>query len=198
MTPNDQTSREATTRRWLRLDLAVSFLALLFSAFAALGTWYQSKLVADELNATVWPYVEFSTTFTHGKEIELAIRNDGTGPAILRGIEASVGGHVYHEWPAVLVAIGYRPPTKERPNINQSSLDYGEVLRAGQTVAFLDVTDKALFDRLAKTPVAYSIRACYCSILGRCWIVSTTDTDTSDVPNCDAFSRSGMATGTVR
>ena len=76
----------------IRADLLIATLALLASSGATLSSVYQTHVIANQLSASVWPYLEavysLSTTTAN-----LEVANDGLGPALVRSASLAVDGH---------------------------------------------------------------------------------------------------------
>src|SRR5579863_7489960 len=81
----------ARVERGIRLDLVIALCALLISTLAAGASFWQARVLQEQLGAQIWPYVGISEDFT-GDSAEIGIANDGLGPAILRSATAAVDG----------------------------------------------------------------------------------------------------------
>lgn len=191
-----ESSQEArSTQRWVRVDLIVAIGALIVSLAAMLGTWYQSRIVADQLTTSVWPYLSFVNNY-NDSDYSLELQNDGTGPAIIRGVRTRVDGEPMSDEAAMIHKL-LRPLSEKRPQgrTRRSSLSYGQVLRAGQALPVLGLHDAKLALNLATHPKRIAMDVCYCSILGRCWIVKTGGDEPADTRDCSAFGRKGLDNG---
>src|SRR5215469_10082262 len=77
----------------LRFDLFIAGMALVISTFAAAASAYQAYVINQQFSATVWPYLSLSTSYDRSnKFIELDVRNQGLGPAIVRSATVTVAG----------------------------------------------------------------------------------------------------------
>jgi hypothetical protein len=85
---NDSDQREArTTRAWLRIDLLIAICALLISALTAAASLYQTRVIANQLSSSVWPYLGIAMSREPDTgHLSFAIANDGLGPAIVRTV----------------------------------------------------------------------------------------------------------------
>ncbi len=95
--------------RPFRLDLVVALGALLISTVAALATVYQTRVIARQFSAAVWPYVSFDST-NSPNFTELDIRNDGLGPAIIRAVKLSWDGKPQPSIEAIVASLRASDP----------------------------------------------------------------------------------------
>ena len=176
----------------LRFDLIIAVCALLISALAAGASWWQARLVAaqthvvevqtrvlqEQLGAQVWPYVGVSSDF-HNDTAEIAIENDGLGPAVLRSESVALDGRPQRSFIDVLhmvlgANITSRKPHGEHFGLTLNSFSPGDVLRPGQTTVLFAVTSKSFATPIAKAFGRIDISVCYCAIVpGNCWQEAT-------------------------
>jgi len=86
-----QRDSEPTAARTIRIELVIATLALLASAAASIASIVQTRTIGRELSASVWPYLAVDTTFS-ARSIQVAIDNDGLGPAVVRTVHLSSMG----------------------------------------------------------------------------------------------------------
>ena len=170
MTP--QADENATLRRGIRIDLVIAVCALLVSALATGASWWQSRVVAEQLSSQVWPYLTFSSTYdTDVAQIEL--ENDGLGPAIVRSVVLTVDGKPY---PSPLRAFRhlFTHPPQGRISATISGLSPGSVIRPSGSVRLFRIQTGWAARQFAKASATERIdfRVCYCSLLGNCWTIS--------------------------
>jgi hypothetical protein len=53
----------ARESRVFRLDLVIAICALIVSALATTASWWQSRIVAQQLSSQVWPYLSVQTSY---------------------------------------------------------------------------------------------------------------------------------------
>ncbi len=162
--------------RGIRLDLVIAVCALLISSLTTLASWWQTRIIRDQLSAQVWPYVSISTTLDTD-DLRVSALNDGLGPAIIRSASASVDGKPMRSLIAVMHAIlgpniiG-RSKRGDHLGLSSSVASYGSVLRVGEPYVMFDLRSTRFAKRLAlgfDGRVAF--RLCYCAIIpGTCWI----------------------------
>jgi hypothetical protein len=79
----------------LRVDVVIAVCALLISTLACMASIFQTRVIADQLSATVWPYVDVTTNIVMSPRDtgwSVTIANDGLGPAVLRSVLLTVDG----------------------------------------------------------------------------------------------------------
>src|SRR5579864_7614293 len=81
-----------------RFDLFIALCALLISSVAAAASVYQTRVIGEQtsiisrqLSASTWPYLSFVSSYSR-KYVELDLRNDGLGPAIIRAVTITTDG----------------------------------------------------------------------------------------------------------
>lgn len=149
----------------------IGVIAILISAYTAFSTRQQTY-------AQVWPHVEVGATgllptFMRQKATipngggGLFAVNNGVGPAIIRSVEVSVDGRPVPDWNHVFEAIGYtdRPPQTATSALN------GRVFSPTQKIYLVATVGRKNWLHLKQKLFArVTIRTCYCSVLGDCWI----------------------------
>jgi hypothetical protein len=174
-----------TEQKGPRVDLLIAICALFISTLATGASWWQSRVVQQQLSAQVWPYLAFDVTLTSTPAaLQLAIVNYGLGPALIRDIVIAVDGQPQHDMPAALAKIIGNPAALAvrkaaggpKATFELTSLDQGAVVRASETRTLVDVSGSpALAQRLIAAQQRLDMRVCYCSILEQCWRVALSD-----------------------
>jgi hypothetical protein len=156
-------------RRGIRIDLVIAVGALLISSLATAASWWQSRVVADQLSSQVWPYLSISTTYDPSY-VQVDVINDGLGPAIVRSAVLTIDGKPYPN-PAralrVLVPKGTRRMSAQLSEISPSS-----VIRAGGDVRIIRINEGWFVPIFARNVDRIDLKLCYCSLLGKCWQVA--------------------------
>lgn len=180
----------ARVERGVRLDLIIAVCALLISTLAAGASFWQARVLQEQLGAQVWPYVSISENFT-GDSASIAIANNGLGPAILRSATAAVNGVPESNFIDILHAvlgphIVRRNGRRANINISISSGGPGSVLRAGQSTVAFGMVSKAYAVPFARSFTRMDFRICYCAIVpGKCWLSDSASTqDPKPVSAC--------------
>jgi hypothetical protein len=169
MTPSDET---ASLRRGIRLDLIIAVCALLMSSLATAASWWQSRVVAEQLSSQVWPYLTFQTTYDPNY-VALDITNDGLGPAIVRSVVLTVDGKVYSD-PRLAFRRIFRPE-KGKASAQLRSISPGTVIRAGADALLFRLNAGWASRQYAAASNRVDLRVCYCSVLANCWLISARD-----------------------
>jgi len=177
--------------RGIRIDLVIAVVALLVSSLTTLASWWQTRIIQDQLSAQVWPYVSISTSLD-SNDLRVSVSNDGLGPAVIRSAVARVDGKPMPSLISVMHAI-LGPNVIRRSKrgdglaLSSSSTGYGSVLRVGEPYVMFDLRSKRFAKPLARGfNGRVEFQLCYCAIIPRtCWIEdSATRTDPQPVSAC--------------
>jgi hypothetical protein len=166
-----------TGHKWV--DLTVAFLAL-FLSVVSLGIAIMHGRTMEkmaEANARLvaansWPFLSYGagTATTNGvATIHMRVFNSGVGPAKIESAELVWKGIAYRSDQDFLNACCDLSTAKF-----DSDLLPNEVLRAGQSIEFLGLTQSAnpaAFVALQRAMVSRDLQlhVCYCSIFDECW-----------------------------
>ena len=173
--PGESRVREPKT---FRLDLVIAICALFVSSLATAASWWQSRVVAQQLSSQVWPYLSVQTSYD-SSSVALTIANEGLGPARVRSIVLSLDGTPRQTLTDVLDVIA---PAKRR-NLRGQFTDVapGSVIRVGGTVTLFRIGDRAVMTALLRNYKRLDLAVCYCPIIpGECWIVQKRGGDVGD------------------
>jgi hypothetical protein len=182
------------------LDFLVAASAVIISLISLWVAQRSDSAQERLLAASTWPYVTFYTSNVlpdHRREIQLAFKNSGVGPAKVRWVTVSYRGKTYVHHGDLLKACCNTEGLSQLMGRTINSSVTHTVLVPHEAVSFLAV------DRTAANAVAYQalndslrelhVDACYCSVLDDCWMVHNhTEEDPKPVSNCppipaDAF-----------
>lgn len=177
-------------RRSIRVDLVIAVCALLVSSLATAASWWQTRVIQQQLSAQVWPYLSVGEA-SDGSVFRLNIANDGLGPAVIRNLSAAVDGKPVGSFTAMMHAIlgphiSARRPHGEPLRLDAHSLSPGDVIRAGSSIDALTLKSKHFAPLLLAANARVDITMCYCAILpGTCWFKDTNTTaDPKPVSAC--------------
>ncbi len=188
MTPSDE---NASLRRGIRTDLVIAVCALLVSGMATAASWWQSRVVAEQLSSQVWPYLTFSSTYDP-RYVAVEIDNDGLGPAIVRSAVLTIDGTPYPN-PVGAFRHVFTLPKHGRFSAQLSGISPGSVIRAGGATRLFRIEGGWAVRQFAAATSAgrFDFRVCYCSLLGNCWTVSAKQQteDPQPVRECPAGGR---------
>lgn len=179
-----------------RLDFVIAFCALLISTVAAVATVYQTHVIARQFTATVWPYLSFDATFSP-YEIDLDLRNDGLGPAIVRSVQITWNGKPQSSLETLFAPIvapepravsRLRPALHARDNVSltTSTPTVGMVIPANAQHVVIRMVGAVLVQRFRPDIRRFGLALCYCSLTGSCWTESfqQRDAEPKNVSSC--------------
>jgi hypothetical protein len=181
-------------RSWnslIRADLIIALCALLISSLACAASVLQTRAIAQQLSATVWPYLDFTTSTSNNTgnagphvqdETTISVTNDGLGPAIIKSAGVTIDARRLSTLDAAITAL---VPNRKRVNgtTSVSNITVGSVIRAGQTIVLMDMKGIGFARPLREHLSQVDVPICYCSLLQTCWIVHVTVAP-RQVPSC--------------
>jgi hypothetical protein len=161
-----------------RLDFVIAIGALLISSVAALASVYQSRVVAQQFSATVWPYVSIDTTNSPSL-IEMDIRNDGLGPAIVRSVTMTYDGKPQPSLEAIFALLRRDPRSRAailaahragaKISVTTSTPTTGLVIAANTQHTIVRMEGAVLVQQFRPRFERFGLSLCYCSLTGACW-----------------------------
>jgi hypothetical protein len=166
-----------------RFDLFIALCALLVSAIAAGASAYQTYVINQQYQASVWPYLRFSFS-SDEQQLSLTVKNYGLGPALIRTFEITKDGKPISSLEPYVV--GLESP-KEHSSESFEVMGQGSVLPAAEEAPLLTVSKSPTVVRaLLAHESSIDISICYCSLLGRCWMQRMQDSSSEprDVRYC--------------
>ncbi|MGC2129102.1 MAG: hypothetical protein WA629_03295 [Candidatus Aquilonibacter sp.] len=186
-----------------RLDFFIAIAALLISALTAGALVYQTRVIADQYAATIWPYVSSDGDLSpNGRSLRLV--NDGLGPALVESAQLLVDGKNVPGWNDYYLALLKDKETRayfaqRRADLLSGKAFYGSMATAsigpGTTIRPGDAFSLMRLD-LPGAPMetierhTIALKLCYCSLNHSCWILDTADTrapqETRSVAACSA------------
>jgi hypothetical protein len=166
-----------------RFDLFIGLCALLVSCVAAAASAYQTYVINQQYQASVWPYLRFSFS-SDDQQLSLTVKNYGLGPALIRSFEITLNGKPVASLSPYVVSL---ESPKERGSVGFEVMGQGSVLPASETAPLMTVAKNPTVVRaLLARQGAIDISICYCSLLGRCWMQRMQDSSSEprDVRYC--------------
>ncbi|MGA8841216.1 MAG: hypothetical protein WB491_12065 [Candidatus Aquilonibacter sp.] len=174
------------TEKAFRLDFFIAIAALLISALTAGALVYQTRVIADQYAATIWPYLAVNGTLSpNGGALDLD--NDGLGPALIESAQLVVDGKNVAGWDSYLHALLKDKETLAyftqlqtnlllgKPfsgSVSTDSVGPGTTIRPGDSLTLMKMD-------LPGAPVAtmkrhsIGLKLCYCSLNKSCWTLDT-------------------------
>jgi hypothetical protein len=146
----------------------ISIGALVVSALAMASSMLQFAVQRSQERAAAWPYLSLSASYSD-KGFSYVVTNKGMGPALVRDVVVLLEGRPVSGWPGVLDELFGPDHTYGWDRIGVNELR-DVVLSAGErVVAFSIPWDEKVRPAFANGS-RFEVRACYCSVLGDCWI----------------------------
>ena len=169
---------------WLKFDTIVAVCALLMSTVTAGAMVYQTRVIAEQFSATVWPYLNMETTYSPN-EIDIGLANQGAGPALIRSASLAIDGRAAAGWGDLVDIIKKEASVKRTRTValHMSSVDASTAIRPGDTRSLISLktNDKRIVASARRHRI--TIDLCYCSINGQCWTLhNALDSTTVSIP----------------
>jgi hypothetical protein len=185
-----------------RLEMAVAIAALVTSVTSIWLSLSQGDDMARLVQAQSWPYLEYQTSNSADdgtKQIDIAVRNSGVGPAKIESFSISYDGKPAKGWAALIRACcapdGHPINTTadllaDTDNRMMSARLRQRVLRASDSITLMRLprTDAngALWAKLNEARFKLEMRVCYCSVFDECWVSDLRSTEQHAVRTCPA------------
>jgi hypothetical protein len=146
-------------------EYAVAATAFFVSVCSLFIYIYQSKLMAEQQQVAVWPYIQWSTS--NAERYEINAENKGVGPALVRKVTMTYQGQPVAGNRALVAAV--LGPDSDL-HWQNSTLE-GNVLSAGEKITLFSIPDKVVGRDFESRLGAgkFTMEITYCSIYGRCW-----------------------------
>ena len=168
----------------LNTDRILSICAILIGLMTLVVYFIQTRLLIEQQHAGVWPCIEITATNTYEgtndkESFKVNITNKGIGPAIIKKVELTFRGKVYHEYSDIFFMVNHNY------NFGRSSLE-GRVMAANETVNPLQIplsTEGHKFSQIFYNADSLQCKIYYQSVYGKCFISS--GFDAHELPNCD-------------
>lgn len=151
-----------------RFDLFVAVCALLLSGLAAGASAYQTYIINQQYQASIWPYLGFSLSSNNRDLISLTVRNYGLGPALVRSYDLTRNGRHLRSFNDAITA--YEQPNDGNATIDVVSIGQGTIIPAAESFTLLRVQNAKIVKRVIAHQSEFDLSICYCSLLGRCWM----------------------------
>lgn len=156
---------------WQTVASVAGILIAVIALYAALT---ESSAIRRQTAASVWPYVQLSThDYDTGDKAGFMVNftNAGVGPALMGQLRMTIDGVTVHDWGEAVARVGSSTGSSR---ISRNYID-NRVLRPGESVTLLGITDPALARRFQAIVAGsrVSIVYCYCSIFGDCWTLDS-------------------------
>jgi hypothetical protein len=150
-----------------RAEWVIALSAVLVS-LATMGVYiYQARIMQSQQLASVWPYIEWTTTFSHADGVYLSVINKGVGPARVNKTKLLLDGKEITDVREMLRIL--TSGKSDSLSIFGSVVD-DRVLASGEEVRLFHMTGKDIdINGLIKVFKRVDYFVCYCSIYDECW-----------------------------
>lgn len=165
-----------------RLDFFIAIAALLISALTAGALVYQTRVIADQYAATIWPYLSLNGTFSYNGG-SLNLENDGLGPALIESAQLSVDGKIVPTWndyfavlltqPEIRTALLHAFKTKNG-SMSSASIGPSTTIRPGDSRPLVSISYDLLVAPSVLSRHKIALDFCYCSLNRSCWTLHST------------------------
>lgn len=151
----------------------LSLVGVFIGVVALYAALTESEAVRKQTSAAVWPYVQLSVNDYATDEsglFEVILSNAGVGPADIRTMRVTFGGHPRTSWRDVVLSTNNGAPVEFRQTVASN-----RVLRPGEQVSIFGTNDLGVVTALRSAVANRSsaIEYCYCSIFDECWVADS-------------------------
>lgn len=180
---DEVTDNPGKSKRKLSTEMIVALAAIVVSIMTLFVYIYQARIMQEQQHTSVWPHVEWATTYYSevSQEFYISVVNKGVGPALVNDTklyldDKAYSYNEYSEFMKDLLGQGKRDSLW----IVYSVAD-NRVLAPGDEVKIFHVKNwrEARIPKVDFNRIRYTL--CYCSIYNDCW---TTDGTVSKEGNC--------------
>ena len=155
-----------------KAEMLIAVCAVLTSVIALFVAWDQGRVMRAQQHGMVYPVLQaegFVSASTEMREMGIRFRNSGVGPALIEAVEIFENGTKLESLFARRDALpgGY--------DLSWTSM-IGRAVAPGDEVVALDLywpTDTLSAAEQARVAADWgnlSMKVCYCSVFGRCWV----------------------------
>jgi hypothetical protein len=183
---------------WLEYGVTAVVLGIsILSLWVAVGTEDANRRMVA---AASWPFLKISdgNADEQGRpRLMFSVGNSGVGPAKVESFEVFWKGKAYsRSYELLRDCCGLDLPAYQAATYRHEATPIiddkvaGRVIRAGETVTFLDIKMGADNEKLwhaldqARRDIRY--RICYCSVFDECWSNDRNDLNPARVKSCEA------------
>jgi hypothetical protein len=187
--PAEQASAAVATRRrdpefWIAIG------ALAVSAIAMLSSVLQFTVQRSQERASAWPYLNLAPAYS-AESFTFVVQNKGMGPALVRRVEVFLDDRPVDGWPGVLDGLYGKGHAYGWDRIGATDVQ-DRVFAPGERIEAFRIpwstTDGEDDPRVREgfgNASRFTVRVCYCSVLGDCWITRE-GIDHAPVDTCPA------------
>lgn len=181
-------NKNPTPKKW-DTSILIAFLAVLISSFSAIISFKENKIMmeqqqlfANQQEASVWPFLQNTPANEYESDsigvFRLIITNKGVGPAIIGEVRYTFDGVEIDGWALHRALRARYGDTLLINQIQNAALDKVVLAPREKHVVITEkITIKNREGRNLNTIIneinrLYKLEYCYCSVYGKCWLVS--------------------------
>jgi len=164
-----------------RLNLIMAICAILISAASFYATYLQAESAEKQVKAMTLPLIQFGHGNWDGtdkvKRISFSLNNAGVGPAIIKSILISYNGSTYHSFNKFYESccLPKLEGNDAKNKVEALTSPLVNSIIPGQTpLRFISIdkskNDDVFWNNLNNERWKMTLRVCYCSMLGECYI----------------------------
>ena len=154
---------------------AITFAAIFVSICALFVSIYQTRILSQQKDASVWPYVRYGPSYGENY-FYVTVSNDGVGPAIIDEMKYIYNDSIFYyidELGDYIIEEIKQDSILYDGGFTYSNLEnQGRALKAGEAIKIINFLNadteflKAFRDKANEV----TIRIKYCSIYKTCWL----------------------------
>ncbi|MDJ0839686.1 MAG: hypothetical protein QNK37_24425 [Acidobacteriota bacterium] len=153
-------------KRIIDAQMIIALSAVLISLCAVFISVYETWLMRKHQRLSVWPSLAVMTVMTPEK-FEVQIRNNGTGPALVKSVHVTVDGETVTNWRGMLRKLY---PDQPVPVFSRSQLN-GRVIQSRESVPAFSIEAEGWPNKLRRDIERIGMTLCYSSIYEECWVI---------------------------
>jgi hypothetical protein len=162
----EETSSEDRPKNRIDTGLLVGLCAIFISVATLAVYIYQARIMQSQQHASVWPYIEWSTSNVGGFYLE--VHNKGIGPALIKKAVLKIDGKEVDGLNGLFdVLLG---KNRGRTEFIYSYVE-GRVMAPGESFKVFQILDSAMAQKIDSLFYARKteFEICFCSIYNDCW-----------------------------
>ena len=169
------------------LEYIIGGAAVLISAISLALAISANRTQERLLAASTWPFLQF-TTGNRGDDgksaIHLNMQNAGVGPARIRVVQLEYSGKYQADARSLLNACC----GANGKGVTTITSGAEKVIGAGEVITLLRFdeadSDPAIWQAFNKERFKIRVAACYCSVLGECWLMDSMQSEAQPLSAC--------------
>jgi hypothetical protein len=162
----EEVTTEERPKKKIDTGLLVGLCAIFISVATLAVYIYQARIMQSQQHASVWPYIEWSTSNVGGFYLE--VHNKGIGPALIKNAALKIDGNEINGLEGLFDMLLGK---------NRGKTEYiysyveGRVMASGESFKVFQIGDLILAKKIDSAFYYHKTKfeICYCSIYNDCW-----------------------------